>query len=580
MAPNPSAALRVVLAASLAAVTLSPAVVFADTPATEPGVGFVILQVGDVVPTYNAIVLRTKDLTGLKAGGEKEVDAIIPSQMERQGTLTAHTYKLIGKAEKVKVKLIEEARSLQSGRWQLTRAGKVVAGKDGKPATFEGCVPNGDRRCINGIAGVARNFIIVASAPTSPAPLPVPPVGSPAPDADFAGPFPWRSAPINDTANGVEHRKCKKAECACTGDSCKGKRVNLYAVTKADKADGTVKFTMTLDADNYLTHAGEKWNMCWNSGSRASVPVATMAGFPDSKFLRDATYWVKGGNAGADFKGVKKAEFSWAGTEPAKPKDMSAECTYGGSPETGTPPTPDPVAGKLEDLLGTDKGALALARLAQKVWTGTPTFDETLAAALKNPDKAKGRAEFLGKAQEQALADIGKSAGVLKADPPLKTDFKEAYCKPSAGPAPAAAQTATNAMGQAERQRTDQNTADGRSMPAVAAGSGSAFAGLCSLLDETPASQPPSAGPAPRVPDITNGAPAPTPDVEKPSTAAEDAKKKKDLQRMAIGGAGGAIVLGVFGFIFGGPIGALAMGALGFGIMAGVTYLNNNPIDK
>lgn len=74
------------------------------------------------------------------------------------------------------------------------------------------------------------------------------------------------------------------------------------------------------------------------------------------------------------------------------------------------------------------------------------------------------------------------------------------------------------------------------------------------------------------------GAPPTTPDAEKPDTTAADAKKKKDLQRAAIGGLGGGIVLGVFGFIFGGPIGAIAMGAVGFGIMAGVSYLNNNPI--
>lgn len=72
--------------------------------------------------------------------------------------------------------------------------------------------------------------------------------------------------------------------------------------------------------------------------------------------------------------------------------------------------------------------------------------------------------------------------------------------------------------------------------------------------------------------------PPTTPDVEKPDTSAEDAKKKKNLQRAVIGGVGGAAVLAVFGFIFGGPIGALAMGAVGFALLAGVTHLNNNPI--
>lgn len=72
--------------------------------------------------------------------------------------------------------------------------------------------------------------------------------------------------------------------------------------------------------------------------------------------------------------------------------------------------------------------------------------------------------------------------------------------------------------------------------------------------------------------------PAVTPDAEKPDTKAEDDKKKKNLQRTVLGGIGGAAVLAVFGFIFGGPVGALAMGAVGFALLAGVTHLNNNPI--
>lgn len=69
-----------------------------------------------------------------------------------------------------------------------------------------------------------------------------------------------------------------------------------------------------------------------------------------------------------------------------------------------------------------------------------------------------------------------------------------------------------------------------------------------------------------------------SPDAEKPDGSAEADKKKKNLQRAVIGGIGGAAVFAVFGFIFGGPIGALAMGAVGFGLLAGITHLNNNPI--
>ncbi|TBR23686.1 hypothetical protein EPO15_05480 [bacterium] len=70
-----------------------------------------------------------------------------------------------------------------------------------------------------------------------------------------------------------------------------------------------------------------------------------------------------------------------------------------------------------------------------------------------------------------------------------------------------------------------------------------------------------------------------TPDKAPADTAAEDAKKKKNLQRAMIGGAGGAAVLAVFGFIFGGPVGALLGAGIGFALLAGVTHLNNNPID-
>lgn len=70
-----------------------------------------------------------------------------------------------------------------------------------------------------------------------------------------------------------------------------------------------------------------------------------------------------------------------------------------------------------------------------------------------------------------------------------------------------------------------------------------------------------------------------TPDKAPADTSAEDAKKKKDLQRDMIGGAGGAAVLAVFGFIFGGPIGALVGAGVGFALLAAVTHLNNHPID-
>jgi hypothetical protein len=616
MAPNPSAALRVLLAATLAAGPMRPAVAFAaGEPPTEPGLAFVVLQVGDVVPKYNAIVLRAKDLVGLAEGGEKEVDAVIPENMERQGTFTGHTYKLLGKTEKVKVKMVQAPRTLKSGRWQISRAGAWVTGSDKKPATFEGCVPNGDRRCFNGIAGVARNFIVAASgatAPPAPAPVPPsPPGGSPpAPGGDFAGPFPWRSAPLNDTANGVEHRKCKRAECTCAGDACKGKRINLYAVTKAEKAGDTVKFTMTLDADNYLTSAAGKWNLCWNSGTRASVPVATMAGFPDSKFLPDASYWVKGAPAGADFKGVKKAEFSWSGAAPAKPKDASPECAYDASTEPAPPPVAADELDKKLDELFTDKVERAGADWLAETYGGKtgPEARKAFLDALKGPGAAAAVVAARGKVRQEIAVKVGlgkpESVAFVGKRGVTKEDLQKYICDllPEGGGTVAPAGGATSAKEQL-------GVVDERSRAAAAATSDAGTRGTAQIDEQTPAAAqnpaanlgfevtpelkaqcaifrsrptpPPTAGPGfPRqAPNIVNERPVSTPDAEKPDGKADADKKKKNLQRAAIGGAGGALVLGVFGFIFGGPIGAIAMGAIGFGVMAGITYMNNNPIE-
>lgn len=99
------------------------------------------------------------------------------------------------------------------------------------------------------------------------------------------------------------------------------------------------------------------------------------------------------------------------------------------------------------------------------------------------------------------------------------------------------------------------------------------------------ATNPPELQPAPPEPGAHYTAiPQPPIGADKEDTSAkkaaeEAAAKKKDLQRMAIGGLGGAIVFGVIGFIFGGPVGALIGAGLGFGVLAGVTYFNNHPIE-
>lgn len=57
----------------------------------------------------------------------------------------------------------------------------------------------------------------------------------------------------------------------------------------------------------------------------------------------------------------------------------------------------------------------------------------------------------------------------------------------------------------------------------------------------------------------------------------EAAHQATELKRAAVGGVGGALVLGIFGFIFGGPAGALLMAAVGAAVFGGLAYLNNNP---
>jgi hypothetical protein len=64
---------------------------------------------------------------------------------------------------------------------------------------------------------------------------------------------------------------------------------------------------------------------------------------------------------------------------------------------------------------------------------------------------------------------------------------------------------------------------------------------------------------------------------------AQDKKTKElmtNLKKDAIAGCFGAAGFGMLGFIFGGPIGAVVGGLIGFGLMGAVTHLNNNPPGK
>ncbi|TBR23687.1 hypothetical protein EPO15_05485 [bacterium] len=603
MAPNPSAALRVVLAAALAAGTAA-VTAYAEIPPTkdEPGSSFIVLRVGKVVPTYGSVMIRAAQLKGMKPGEEREVEALFPKQMSNLGRAnvfgwsipySANHYQVNAQSEKVKVKMSGTA---SSPSWALARNGVYL--KDGdKDAVYPPCIPNGDRSCFDAIRGIARRFDVVATAaPAQPAPAPVPPAPNrPAPVPPVAGQPPappaapeslkdWSFLRNEDGVvlalgkGTLEGAKSRAASCPdgfvtvpllkfAFADDKKGQPLAATA-----EAAGSLKVYKTgpsgqpmaqcpKDKDCNADGVDVRLSACESATSCQGLTINR----PDEK--RSGTPFVA---ADLERPFVAKA----AGT-PVSGKAVVAPTPS----EKCSGSAPDPLAGKLKDLLGDDKGALALARVAQKVWTGSPTFQEALEAALKNPDKAKGKAEFLAKAQTQVLADPQKSAGFIKADPPLKDDFKEAYCKPSGGTPPPAVTKTSTTIQEAGAQVTDTNRIDGRGTNAVVGGAGSPYAMLCSLLEDSQSVQTPGGGFG-RVPDIAGERPTTTPDKAPADTAAEDAKKKKDLQRMAIGGMGGALVLGVFGFIFGGPIGAIAMGAIGFGLMAGVTYLNNNPIDK
>lgn len=587
--------LRVLLAALLAAGSF-PSPVFADpTPVEKTDWrSHSGMRVNAALTPYRMILIPKDAVKDVKPGDEVAAEALIPVKAESAHWLIRSTFNLTVYQRRIQLKRVKDDDwQIKVGEtWQDT---KMTGLSSGWSAKFEG------------VWGYPTEFNITRTADPNP-----PPASTPAPGEDFAGPFPWRSAPINDSTTGVEHRKCKREECACTGDSCKGKRINLYAVTKAEKAGDSVKFTMTLDAANYLTSSGGKWNMCWDSGTRASVPVATMGGFPDSKFLPDATYWVKGANSGGDFKGVKKAEFSWTGSTPAKPKDTSPECAYGDAPETAPPPVAGDELDKKLDEIFKDKVERAGADWLAESYGGKtgPDARKAFLDALNGSGSAAAVTEVRGKVRKEIAGKVAQgkpeSVAFIGKRGVTKEDLQKYICDliPEEGGAAAPTDGATSAKEQL-------GVVDERSRAAAASTSDAATRGDAQIDERSPAAaQAPAANlgfdvtpelktqcaifrsrPAPGTGPIAGpgtGAPGAsipsphgqqvTPDAEAPSTAAADAKKKKDLQRMAIGGAGGALVLGVFGFIFGGPIGALAMGALGFGLMAGVTYMNNNPI--
>ncbi|TPW20349.1 MAG: hypothetical protein FD126_1777 [Elusimicrobia bacterium] len=624
MAPNPSAALRVVLAASIAVGSL-PRAAYA-VPVDYSSSDILVIRVGDAVPIYQAMMVRTKDLAGLKAKDERDVEVLIPKQMKNLQRVqiggisipyAAFHYGVEAQAEKVKLKLIEDRGSFRDSRWQVARKGQWIAGKDKEPATFPSCRPNGDWHCFSRIHGIPRKFTIniapaestppqpVPPQPVPPQPVPPQPVPPqpvpPVPPREQPGPDTlkdWSFVPNEDgtvlAVGKATYEGAKARGAACPAGFV---TVPVYKLAFADD-----------DKDKPLTAAAEdQGRLKFYKTAASGQPVAQCPKGKDceaegtdmrlSAFCPDAAQCPKltinrpkGQRAGTPFTAddlprtlqVKLGATALSGKAVVEPT-VSKDCTG----TTAPPAPPDPHAADLKKLLGDDEAALTLAKLAQRVWQGEPTFAATLAEALKNPDAAKGKAAFLAKAQAAILAEDGKRAiAALKDDAILKQAFNTHHCKKAPTPAAQPVKTTTDQkeLKQINAEGVERMTTGGGT-PAVGAAQtqplptgGNPYEAICRIIND-PGTTTPSPGPGPGVPDIVNEKPAGAEDSEAKSKAAEETKKKKNLQRMMIGGAGGAIVLGVFGFIFGGPIGALAMGAIGFGIMAGVTHMNNNPIE-
>ncbi|MBI5595733.1 MAG: hypothetical protein HY928_06545 [Elusimicrobia bacterium] len=518
-----------------------------------------------------------------------------------------------------------EVKAVPTGAVIYLKDGRFVADANGKTGTavFEQSMMFDPASSLIVTLGQAA-----PAAPTRPKPpvttTPKPPVVTKppvtsAPTAEYKGPVEWRSVPINGTKEGIAHMKCKLAECKCSDGSCAGRTIALYRLTKEEKtgqAGGQdLKLTAAAASDYFLNYKAGKYHLC-NSGSGASwsAPHPQESHFDESKFLPDHIYVLadKTENLGVirDFKGVAKVSVSWGGAPPALAADaiVSEDC----KPEPKAEAPKDPLDAKLDELFK-DKVERAGADWLAESFGGKKGKEarEAFLAALSGADKDK--------TVKEAKAAIGKEAArhVAAGKPELAPfvgkrgvtapDITAYICKmlPEGDGTVAAPPTGPKAMDQAKAMDANARAATGATVaegakegaqdttrPDAAAPAASLPFELtkeikdqCAIWREN--QKPPTTvrpGPPAEVPPIYNAGerPGTTPDKEdgaKDKAGADAAAKKKDLQRMAIGGMGGAIVLGVFGFIFGGPIGAIAMGALGFGLMAGVTYLNNHPIE-
>ena len=450
-------------------------------------------------------------------------------------------------------------------------------------------------------------------------PAPPSPPAPPAPTAEYKGPVEWRSVPINGTKEGVAHMKCKLAECKCSDGSCQGRTIALYKLTQEEKtgpAGGQdLKLTAVAASDYFLNYKAGKYHLCYSgSGGSWSPPHPQESHFDDSKFLPDHIYVLadKTENLGVirDFKGIKKVSVSWSGTGPAPAADaaVSEDC----KPEPKPEAPKDPLDAKLDELFK-DKVERAGADWLAETYGGKKGKEarDAFLAALSGADKDKAVKEAKDAIAKEAARNVGLGKPELTPFVGKRgvtaPDITAYVCKmlPEGDGTTAAQPTGPKAMDQARTMDANSRTAAAASgddaakdiaQETVRTGATQGAGALpfevtkeikeqCAIWREN--QKPPTTvrpGPPGEVPPIYNAGerPGTTPDKEdgaKDKKAADAAAKKKDLQRMAIGGMGGAIVLGVFGFIFGGPIGAIALGAIGFGVMAGVTYMNNHPIE-
>ncbi|MDE2290814.1 MAG: hypothetical protein KGL53_01920 [Elusimicrobia bacterium] len=633
MAPNPSAALSVLLTALLA-VGPVPAAVAAGTPQTPPktttapgpasGWDFIVLQVEDSVShTYHSLFVRMNDVKDMKPGDEKPVQALRPKSMSSTSRFRHDQYKVDGDYVPIKMKLTANvsvwgAFPHSGGVWVVSMDGKAVKGVGGG-SQVRGCIPNGNWRCVDGIRGVARSFVMPAPPKQAPAKTPAkgqlgqtvpakkhhrsaPPAKTktnpPAPGklSDWVF-FDWRGNDKKTLA--VQKSAFDKAAAAAAQCGKEGAFVSLPAYSAAlwdDVPPAVLKATATAEGKLKVYKpgaAGATFALCPN-GADCAAP-----GTDQSASRCEATA-CKGLERNMPKAG--KAGVPLAKEDLSRPFLMLLD---GKTAVSGTAsdvaPTPcsdngSALEADIRSFLQDAPADMALALAAAAVaGDKSQELQALLDAAKADPKDPKKRQAFLAKAQEIVLGNVNGAVDFLKRDDGLKTAFSGKYCAPPPGAGgPAKLDKSANAKVEAAKDVGDGARMDGKvkgTGGAVSATAplppGSPFEALCKILNAPPETQHPT-GPITNVPPPGNGQQQTCGNMPAGQACKDDAnakaaadkkaaEAKTEFKRAMVGGAGGALVLGVFGFIFGGPAGALIMGSIGFAAMAGIAYMNNNP---